>query len=208
MSGGRTAHSRFHIPINIDETSHCSISSQSVIVALLKRCKIIIWDEAPMANKLCFEALDRSLRDILRKNMYDTCEQPFGTSFWNLDMVFAVILGRSLRGYPIRFWTRYCSLWSDKMHLFKQSFLWDHCNVLKLTANMRLTVGARSEDVTEIQELAEWILKVRDCKLGEPNDGEVKRKYVARNTRNGQENKENMDSYETLRHNLYDSVTL
>ncbi|GKD35441.1 ATP-dependent DNA helicase PIF1-like protein, partial [Tanacetum coccineum] len=54
----------------------------------------------------------------------------------------------------------------------KQSYLWDHYNVLKLTANMRLTVGACPEDVTEIQEFAEWILKVRDDELGEPNDGE------------------------------------
>ncbi|GKD82559.1 ATP-dependent DNA helicase PIF1-like protein [Tanacetum coccineum] len=29
MSGGRMAHSRFHIPINVDETSHCSISALS-----------------------------------------------------------------------------------------------------------------------------------------------------------------------------------
>ncbi|GJR86735.1 ATP-dependent DNA helicase PIF1-like protein [Tanacetum coccineum] len=33
----------------------------------------------------------------------------------------------------------------------KQSYLWHHCKVLKLTKNMRLTVGARPEDVTEIQ---------------------------------------------------------
>ncbi|GJY00256.1 hypothetical protein Tco_0357274 [Tanacetum coccineum] len=33
----------------------------------------------------------------------------------------------------------------------------------------------------------------------------VKRKYMARNTGNGQENEENTDSYETLRRNLYDS---
>nr|GEX89505.1 ATP-dependent DNA helicase PIF1-like [Tanacetum cinerariifolium] len=46
--------------------------------------EFIIWDEAPMANKLCFEALDRSLRDIIRKNRYATCEQPFG----NMTMVF------------------------------------------------------------------------------------------------------------------------
>ncbi|GJZ25702.1 exostosin family protein [Tanacetum coccineum] len=46
MSGGRTAHSRFHIPINVDETSTCSISAQSDLEALLKKCKLIIWDEA------------------------------------------------------------------------------------------------------------------------------------------------------------------
>ncbi|GJR50471.1 ATP-dependent DNA helicase PIF1-like protein [Tanacetum coccineum] len=45
--------------------------------------------------------------------------------------------------------------------------------VLKLTKNMRLNVGARPEDVTEIREFAEWILKLRDGELGEENDGEV-----------------------------------
>ncbi|GKF33665.1 ATP-dependent DNA helicase PIF1-like protein [Tanacetum coccineum] len=51
MFGGRTAHSGFHIPINIDETSTCSISAQCDLGALLKRCKLIIWDEAPMEKK-------------------------------------------------------------------------------------------------------------------------------------------------------------
>nr|GEV00799.1 putative PIF1 DNA helicase/replication protein A1-like protein [Tanacetum cinerariifolium] len=65
--GGRTAHSIFHIPINIDETSTFSICPQSDLGALLKKCKLIIWDEAPITNKLCFEALDRTLRDVLRR---------------------------------------------------------------------------------------------------------------------------------------------
>nr|GEV51191.1 ATP-dependent DNA helicase PIF1-like [Tanacetum cinerariifolium] len=79
LSGGQTAHSRFHIPINIDETSTCSICSQSDLEALLKKCKLIIWDEAPMTNKLCFEALDRTLRDVLRRTRITTrhCERVF-----------------------------------------------------------------------------------------------------------------------------------
>ncbi|GJR61855.1 hypothetical protein Tco_1504017 [Tanacetum coccineum] len=40
-----------------------------------------------------------------------------------------------------------------------------------------------------------------------PNTKLVKRKYVARNTGKGQENKEITDSYETLQRNPYDSVT-
>lgn len=55
----------------------------------------------------------------------------------------------------------------------KRSYLWDYCKVLKLTANMRLTVGSRPEDVNEIREFAEWILNVGDGKLGGPNEGEV-----------------------------------
>ncbi|GJT80020.1 ATP-dependent DNA helicase PIF1-like protein [Tanacetum coccineum] len=38
---------------------------------------------------------------------------------------------------------------------------------------MRLTVGARPKEVTEIREFAEWILKVKDGELGEHYDGEV-----------------------------------
>nr|GEU32069.1 hypothetical protein [Tanacetum cinerariifolium] len=133
-SSGRIAHFRFHIPINIDETSTCSICPQSDLGALLKKCKLIIWDEALMTNKLCFEALDRTLRDVLRRTRYDTCETPFG----NMAMVF----GGSLQGS-------------------------------KITANMRLTVGASTEDVCEVRDFAEWILKVGDGELGEANDGEV-----------------------------------
>nr|GEZ49322.1 hypothetical protein [Tanacetum cinerariifolium] len=64
--------------------------------------------------------------------------------------------------------------WQDIVSAsFKQSYLWDHCNVLKLTANMRLIAGARPEDVTELREFAEWILKVGDGDIGEHYDGKV-----------------------------------
>ncbi|GKA03479.1 ATP-dependent DNA helicase PIF1-like protein [Tanacetum coccineum] len=81
MTGGRTAHSRFKIPINIDELSTCSINPQSDL---------------------------------------------------------------------------------------------DHCKVLRLTVNMRLTVGCRPEDVSEIRDFVEWILKLGDGDLGDANDGEAK----------------------------------
>jgi ATP-dependent DNA helicase PIF1 len=55
----------------------------------------------------------------------------------------------------------------------RKSYLWNSCRVLKLTANMRLTVGSRPKDVNEIREFADWILKVGDGDLGEPNKGEV-----------------------------------
>ncbi|GKC38809.1 ATP-dependent DNA helicase PIF1-like protein, partial [Tanacetum coccineum] len=84
MSGGRTAHLRFHISINIDETSTCSISAQSDLGALQ------VLSVMPKG----------SLQDIVSASL-------------------------------------------------KQSYLWDHCKVLKLTKNMRLTVGARPEDVPE-----------------------------------------------------------
>ncbi|XP_057811274.1 uncharacterized protein LOC131025497 [Salvia miltiorrhiza] len=78
LPGGRTAHSRFKIPINVNEDSMCNINQGSPLAELIVRCKLIIWDEAPMMHKFCFEALDRSLRDIKRFVNTSSASTPFG----------------------------------------------------------------------------------------------------------------------------------
>ena len=40
---------------------------------LLKETELIVWDEAPMNDRRCFEALDRTLKDVLNNS-----EQLFG----------------------------------------------------------------------------------------------------------------------------------
>ncbi len=45
---------------------------QSNLAELIKRSQLIVWDEAPMAHKHIFEAVDRCLRDIQKKDV------PFG----------------------------------------------------------------------------------------------------------------------------------
>ncbi|KAK9163212.1 hypothetical protein Syun_004114 [Stephania yunnanensis] len=64
LPGGRTAHSRFKIPILLDSTSTCFISKQSDLADLIRHASLIIWDEATMAHRHALEALDRTLRDI------------------------------------------------------------------------------------------------------------------------------------------------
>ncbi|KAL6560660.1 hypothetical protein OROGR_004219 [Orobanche gracilis] len=66
LPGGRTAHSRFSIPISINEISTCNLRQGSLKAELLKKASLIIWDEAPMLNRHCFEALDKSLNDIMK----------------------------------------------------------------------------------------------------------------------------------------------
>lgn len=66
--GGRTAHSRFHIPLIIHEPSSCNITPDSDLAGLIARAKLIIWDEAPMLHKHCFESLDRAYRYVLRSH--------------------------------------------------------------------------------------------------------------------------------------------
>jgi len=65
LPNGRTAHSRFRIPIDLDELSICDIKRGTKLADLIVKTDLIIWDEALMTNRQCFEALDRSLRDIL-----------------------------------------------------------------------------------------------------------------------------------------------
>lgn len=70
--GGRTAHSKFKVPMNHDEFSTCNISVQSNLANLIKKTNIIIWDEATMMHKDLLEAFNRSLQDIMK------CSQLFG----------------------------------------------------------------------------------------------------------------------------------
>ncbi|KAF5473492.1 hypothetical protein F2P56_010100 [Juglans regia] len=64
LPGGRTEHSRFKIPLNIEKNSTCNVSKQGNLAKLLRLAKLIIWDEAPMSGKHSIEAVDKMLRDI------------------------------------------------------------------------------------------------------------------------------------------------
>jgi PIF1-like helicase len=61
---GRTSHSRFHIPIDIQPESVCAVSAQSAVAELLRRTELIIWDEISSQHRYCFEAVDRTLKDL------------------------------------------------------------------------------------------------------------------------------------------------
>jgi hypothetical protein len=78
LEGGRTTHSRFHIPLTNTDESTCEIKQGSDLGALIKKTSLIIWDEAPMTHRNCFEALDKSLRDILRSTNEESDHKPFG----------------------------------------------------------------------------------------------------------------------------------
>jgi hypothetical protein len=66
LDGGRTAHSAFNLPLNIQNNldAVCNIKKQSPLARVLKKCKIIIWDECTMAYKHSLGALNRTLKDI------------------------------------------------------------------------------------------------------------------------------------------------
>jgi hypothetical protein len=62
---GRVAHSRFKIPTDLDDTSICDIRKGTLFIELIQTSSLIIWDETLMTNRITFEALDRTLWDLL-----------------------------------------------------------------------------------------------------------------------------------------------
>ena len=72
LENGTTVHSRFKVPINITATSMCNFSSSDARGKLLKLTKLIIMDEMTMLHKHVFEAIDRSLKDLIGS------QKPFG----------------------------------------------------------------------------------------------------------------------------------
>ncbi|XP_061364451.1 uncharacterized protein LOC133307903 [Gastrolobium bilobum] len=162
LPGGRTIHSRFRIPIQITEDSTCNIKQNSTLAELLSKTKLIIWDEAPMVHKFCFEALDRTLRDVLRFNDTNYVDMPFGGKVVVLGGVFRQILHVIPNGSR-----------QDIVHeTINSSYLWSHCHLLSLTKNMRLNSGSSTNNLLEIKEFFEWLLKIGDGDLGDDVDGE------------------------------------
>jgi ATP-dependent DNA helicase PIF1 len=98
----------------------------------VRAAKLIIWDEAPMMHRWCFEAVDRSMRDIMSKNDPLNEFRPFGG--------MTVVLGGDFRQIlpVVRKGSRQdiidASINSSKIRAY--------CNVSRLTVNMRL--GASS----------------------------------------------------------------
>ena len=92
LPGGRTAHSRFKIPINLNNNSVCNISKQSGLAQLLRMAKLIIWDEATMAKRQAIEAIDRTMQDITGVSL------PFGGKIMVLGGDFRQVLPVVKRG--------------------------------------------------------------------------------------------------------------
>ncbi|XP_059288087.1 uncharacterized protein LOC132041391 [Lycium ferocissimum] len=69
LPGGRTAHSRFKIPIDIDENFSCNITKQSSLASLIRDAKLIVWDEVSMAKKKMIETFNLLLKDLLNTNV-------------------------------------------------------------------------------------------------------------------------------------------
>uniref|UniRef100_A0A0D3AV46 ATP-dependent DNA helicase n=1 Tax=Brassica oleracea var. oleracea TaxID=109376 RepID=A0A0D3AV46_BRAOL len=78
LPNGRTAHSRFNIPLKLSEDKLCNIKPGTMLAELIEKTDLIIWDEAPMTHKHAFEALDKTLKDIMSKKNPPAKDMTFG----------------------------------------------------------------------------------------------------------------------------------
>ena len=69
LTGGRTLHSTFKIPLDLYamDIPICSIKKGTALCRVIQEGKATVVDEAPMTNKLEFEALDHTLKDLTGK---------------------------------------------------------------------------------------------------------------------------------------------
>ncbi|GJY78715.1 DNA helicase [Tanacetum coccineum] len=154
LPSGRTTHSRFKLPLKLTKESLCKITKNIQLGKLLADTDLIVWDKAPMIDRRCFEALDRTLRDIVSKSF-----SLFGGKL--------VLLGGDFRQtLPIK-------KGAPKMEIIasciSESALWPSFNVFTLKQNMRLARPYISvEERNFVNSFASWLLDIGEWKTGQP----------------------------------------
>ncbi|XP_061385321.1 uncharacterized protein LOC133320740 [Danaus plexippus] len=144
LSGGRTAHSVFKLPLNLasEETPTCNISKSSARGALLQQCMLIVWDECTMSHKRAIEALDRCLQDIHSNRKL-------------MGGVVVLLAGDFRQTLPI---IERGTAADEINACLKASYLWSKVEKLYLTTNMRVQLfsdvesGAYAQKLLEISE--------------------------------------------------------
>jgi ATP-dependent DNA helicase PIF1 len=156
LQGGRTAHSRFKIPIPIHEDSTCGIKAQSDLAKLIKETSLIIWDEVFSSDRFNVEAVERSLRDIMEN------EDDFGGKIVCLS-------GDPRQTLPV---VKKAGRAKTVKACFQMSPLYQKMKMIHLTENMRtdpdeiefsnylLRLGEGKAEV--IEELNEFAIKIPD----------------------------------------------
>ena len=138
LEGGRTAHSRFKIPIPATDATVSKISHGTHMHEVLQQTKIIIWDEVPMQHKHAIDTVDRALRDLLNK------DAPFG----GITVLFGGDFRQTLPVVPKAL----------RQEIVASSFcrgrLWKDVEVHYLVRNIRL------DQTPESERHAAWLLDI------------------------------------------------
>nr|XP_043619664.1 uncharacterized protein LOC122591461 [Erigeron canadensis] len=154
LPSGKTAHSRFKIPLDLTDDSTCNVKKNTHLAQLLIETSLIIWDEALMSDRKCLESLDRTLNDL------NNDDRPFGGK--------SKLLGGDIRqALPVK-----CNVSKEAIlaSSLPRSYLWNTFQVFKLTENMRLQrPDLDQRQIAEIYNFSSWLLAIGDGNLGTPD---------------------------------------
>lgn len=158
LSSGRTAHSRFKIPLELSESSCCTINHRTDLASLIQQASLFIWDEASTINRFAFEAVVRTIRDLVKNTPYCSEDRIFGGKLFVLGGDFRQILPVvSKVGHEL---TVSSSL--------PRSTIWRNCQVLHLRTNMQVLSSSLSPQMhIEYQNFASWVISVGEGNVQE-----------------------------------------
>lgn len=78
LEGGTTVHSRWGVPLHLDEDSVSNISLHTEKARIIREARLMVIDEATMGNRKLYAVLDRFLRDLMRTEAAALEHVPFG----------------------------------------------------------------------------------------------------------------------------------
>jgi len=114
---------------------------------VLKKCKLIVWDESPMSHKKGFEALNNCLKDLKNSNLL-------------MGGVTVLLAGDFRQTLPI---VPRGTRANEIAACIKSSYLWPKIEKFSLTKNMR--VHLKGDKTAE--QFSELLLKIGDGKYPE-----------------------------------------
>ena len=170
LSGGRTAHSRFKIPCDLEDGDVCDIKRGTMLAELIQKTSLVIWDEALMTHRKALETLDRTFRDLLSNDSNGMENIPFGGK--------VVVLGGDIRQIlPV-------IEGGTKAQIINAAIinspLWAHVTTLTLNKNMRLHSPNLDDNAQrELAAFSKWILDIGEGKIeATAKEGETEATWI------------------------------
>jgi hypothetical protein len=130
LEGSCTAHSRFKIPVTgLCGSSACYVPLNSPQAALILDARLIVWDEAPMAQKHVFQAVNRTFQHVMGDVDPDLKDMLFGGK--------VVVMGGDFRQLlPVVPWGTRGQIVDASLK--RSAILWHRVKVCHLHENMRV----------------------------------------------------------------------
>ena len=152
LEGGKTAHSVLRIPLQVFNDSVCRISINSELAQMIRECDCIIWDEAVMAHKHVFMAVERTLRDIMSLEDKNLNLIPFG----NKQILFG---GDFRQILPVVKNGNRSSIVNASI---KKAPFWQFVTKFNLNENMRIKTAALNQgvDSSQLNSFSDFLLSI------------------------------------------------